>query len=408
MLGKLRVQFVLAATLALLMAFILVMVPVYFIVSNSFSAQIELILDMLLDNEGDMPGHRALPAAGGLIRITTEQQYETRYFSVKLRESGAVAEVNTREIMTVDQKAAADLAKELLRSGKASGRYQYGESIFLYKSRYENGERLYVFVDCTSRLWIIEQVMTSLITASLIILLVFSLTLGALSSKIVEPFIENSERQKRFITNASHELKTPLAIISANNEMVELENGGSKWTDSTMRQVKRLNSLISELVTLSKLDEKDEIVLSNVEASSIVKEQAEAFEQVVLQQGKSFEKDIAEDVVIKAESRSVQELCSILLDNSAKYCDDGGIVKVEFSSKGKGARLAVTNSYAAGANVDYRRFFDRFYREDESHNSKKGGFGIGLSIAQEIVRRLGAKIQVSYKSGEITFIILFR
>ena len=186
-------------------------------------------------------------------------------------------------------------------------------------------------------------------------------------------------------------------------------NGKRKWTESTMRQVQRLNALVSELVTLSKLDEKDEVVLSDVKASEIVVEQAENFSQVVIGQGKQFTKEIEPDIVIRAEKRSVQELTSILLDNAAKYCDDGGTVAISFSAKGsKGARLTVTNTYAAGAGVDYRRFFERFYREDESHNSKKGGFGIGLSIAQEICKRLGAKIQVNYKNGNITFAIQFK
>lgn len=174
-----------------------------------------------------------------------------------------------------------------------------------------------------------------------------------------------------------------------------------------MRQVKRLNSLVSELVTLSRLDEKDEIVLNDVNATEIVKEQADAFEEVLTTQGKKFERSIDDGVVVKAEQRSVQELCSILLDNAAKYCDDGGCVKIELNG-GKNAKICVSNDYAAGEGVDYMRFFDRFYREDESHNSKKSGFGIGLSIAQEIARRLGTKIQVSYKDKRISFFIVFK
>ena len=410
MLNRLRVQFVLAATLALLIALALVMVPVYFLVSSSFSDQIELILDVLIQNDGEMPGGGSPVGAGRIVRVMAEQQYETRFFSVKLDPQGEVLNVNTSYVFTVDDWAAADLAQKVAAGKRVDGRCDYNGGIYLYKLHRNEERTLCVFVDCTSRIWIIRQAMTYLISVGLVILLIFSLALGKFSRRIVEPFIENNERQKRFITNASHELKTPLAVISANTEMQEVENGKSKWTESTMRQVKRLNALVSELVTLSKLDEQDEIVLSDVDVTAAVRDQAESFEQVVKQQGKQWEQEIEDGVVIKADTRSVQELCSIFLDNAAKYCDDGGTVKLKLLGKGGGrsARLLVTNSYAAGEGVDYRRFFDRFYREDESHNSKKSGFGIGLSIAQEIARRLGAKLQVNYKAGEITFAVLFK
>ena len=409
MLNRLRVQFVCAATAALLLALVLVMAPVYLLISNAFSAQIETILDVLLENDGDMPQRQVTMDGGRFILIPQEQQYETRYFSVMLDAEGNPLMVNTKAVYSIDDPEALEIAQSIYPVGRRiSGRIAYDGGVYLYKVGKQAHGMLLVFADCTSRYWIIHQAMVYMLMVGLVILLVFSLTLVTLSKRIVEPFIENSERQKRFITNASHELKTPLSVISANTEMQEIETGKSKWTESTMRQVKRLNALVSELVTLTKLDEQDDPVLSDVDASAIAKEQADNFEQVILQQGKAFGAQIEEGVHIQAEARSVQELCSIFLDNAAKYCDDGGMVKIKLSARGKGATLSVSNSYAAGKGVDYHRFFDRFYREDESHNSKKSGFGIGLSIAQEIARRLGAKLQVGYHAGVITFTVLFR
>ncbi len=407
MLNKLRVQFVLGATLAVLIALMMVMVPVYFLVGSAFTAQMDAILDVLIQNDGDMPVNRVRIEGNRFIEITEEQQFETRFFSVKFDENGEAVNINTSYVFSIDEDEALQIAGQIRQRGRLSGSILYDGSRYLYKSALRFDETLIVFVDCTSRYWIIHQAMMYLIVVGLVILLIFSLIIGKLSTRIVQPFIENSEKQKRFITNASHELKTPLAVISANTEMQELEGGKTKWTEATMRQVKRLNALVSELVTLSRLDEKDEIKLSDVNATVIVKEQADSFEQVVTTQNKRFERSIADDVIVKAEERSVQELCSILLDNAAKYCDEGGCVKIELTG-GKNARLTVSNDYAAGEGVDYRRFFDRFYREDESHNSKKSGFGIGLSIAQEIARRLGTRIQVNYKNKIISFSISFR
>ncbi|MBR1471387.1 MAG: HAMP domain-containing histidine kinase [Lachnospiraceae bacterium] len=411
MLNRLRAQFVAAATLALLLALALVMVFGYYLATGTFEQQINTIIDVLLENDGVMPTTSFHFEPVGRLVITPEQQFETRFFSVTLGENGTVSAVNTLSVFSVDDKEAVTIAKNLTQQELSDGQIIYDNSVYFYKSKlHSDGSRLFVFVDCTSRVWIIRQVLYYLLLVGFIILLFFSLILIFLSKRVVNPFIRNSEKQKQFITNASHELKTPLAVISANTEMVEMLNGKDKWTESTMRQVKRLNSLVSELVTLSKLDEKDEVVLADVDVSQVVTEQADTFEQVILQQGKRFEREITEGLHIKAERRGVQELASILLDNAAKYCDDGGVVKLSCTAKaqGKGARLAVSNSYQNGAGVDYRRFFERFYKEDESHNSKKSGFGIGLSIAQEICNRLGARIQVSYKNGEITFTILFK
>ncbi len=407
MLNRLRVQFVLASTVAVLIALLLVMVPVYILVGRTFSAQIETILDVLIQNDGEMPINRVSIEDRPFIHISGELQFETRYFSVKLDEENKAVKINTSAVLSVDDDEALMIADIIRSKRRVSGSVIYDGSTYLYKSAQVLGGTIYVFADCTSRYWLIHQSMTYLFVVGLVILLIFSLIISKLSTRVVQPFIENSERQKRFITNAGHELKTPLAVISANTEMQEIEGGKTRWTEATMRQVKRLNSLVSELVTLSKLDEKDEIVLSDVNATAIVREQADSFEQVITTQGKSFERSIEDGIVIKAEQRSVQELCSILMDNAAKYCDEGGCVRVELSG-GRNPKLTVTNDYASGEGVDYRRFFDRFYREDESHNSKKSGFGIGLSIAQEIARHLGAKIQVSYKNRKISFCIIFK
>lgn len=410
MLNRLRAQFVAAATLALMIALSMITVVGYYMASQTFEAQINMIIDAVLRNGGEMPKASIEFEPTGRLTISPEQQFETRFFSAIVDKNGVMSRANTESVVSIDDHEAAEISSSLMRVSNANGQIIYDNCIFYYKSmEMPGGGRMYVFVDCTSRVWILRQVQHYLLVVSLVILLFFSLILIFLSKHVVNPFIRNSEKQKQFITNASHELKTPLAVISANTEMTEVLNGKSKWTESTMRQVQRLNALVSELVTLSKLDEKDEVVLTDVKASEIVEEQAENFSQVVIGQGKQFTKEIEPDIVIRAEKRSVQELTSILLDNAAKYCDDGGTVAISFSAKGsKGARLTVTNTYAAGAGVDYRRFFERFYREDESHNSKKSGFGIGLSIAQEICKRLGAKIQVNYKNGNITFAIQFK
>ena len=435
MLAKLRVKFVSLAALTLLICLTLVLSMVFFLTDNFFDAQVNTMLTVLLENGGEMPpdrvwaiGNKRMP--GGL---SEELQYETRYFSVITDKNGNITHVNTEHIFSIEEAEAEEIAYSIYE-GMAndadmsiaesirklftdtrweSGKFFHENNVYYYDSMEKgNGSRLYVFVDCTSRYLIVQQIYSYLLVVAGVILLVFCLLFIYFSKQLMDPFIENQERQKRFITNASHELKTPLTVISANTEMIEMTSGKTKWTESNIRQIKKLNELVSNLVVLSKLNEKDVQVFSSVDISGIVKDQAESFASVVEGAGKKYELNIEEGLTVKAVQNGVQEVTSILIDNASKYCDDGGrvLVKLEKGYMGKGARLYVQNTYRAGATVDYTRFFERFYREDESHNSKKSGFGIGLSIAEEMCAKMNANIQVSYdrKREEIMFTVTYK
>ena len=225
----------------------------------------------------------------------------------------------------------------------------------------------------------------------------------------IRPFVRNMENQKRFITNAGHELKTPIAIISANAEAIEMLNGQSQWTDSILKQVRRLSNLIQDLIMLSKMGERSQVdlVITDVNLSETVHAVADSFQQLAIDAEKTLTTAIADGIHVKGDSKCLYELVNILVDNAVKYCDDKGTIDVSLrrGRLGKGAVVAVTNTYADGANVDYSRFFERFYRGDTSHNSQKAGYGIGLSMAEELTKLMGGKINVSYKAQRITFTV---
>ena len=237
-------------------------------------------------------------------------------------------------------------------------------------------------------------------------MLLLILLLSIFSRRAVAPILKNMESQKQFITNASHELKTPLAVISANAEVLEMTNGSSEWTDSIKNQVTRMSELVSQLIVLSKLQEHDELVLTEVNFSEKAEDVCKSFKTVADAAGKGFEADISPDIKIVADERGSRELVSILVDNAVKYCDDGGTVKVNLHSRGRRAFLTVSNDYSDGEGVDYSRFFERFYREDQSHNSEKAGYGIGLSMAESLVEMFKGKISVNYKNKIITFTVI--
>ncbi len=175
----------------------------------------------------------------------------------------------------------------------------------------------------------------------------FVIIVSALSGIVIRPFIRNYEKQRRFITNAGHELKTPLAIISANTELQELMTGENEWTKSTNDQVARLTTLINSLVALSRLEEQPDIVLQDVDFSYITEDAAEDFKGPVVRDGKSFVMDITPDIHVKAEEKSLFELVTLLVDNANKYCDPEGTVTVRLRQIGrtrKRSRLEVSKN----------------------------------------------------------------
>lgn len=240
---------------------------------------------------------------------------------------------------------------------------------------------------------------------------IFWLVVVSLSRRAVEPSIKTLQTQKRFITNASHELKTPVSIISADAEVLEAVNGENEWTRSIINQSKRLNDLISALVSLTKAGENEKFHLADVDMTQLATKAAQDFAPVIQQAGKTLQTHIQDDVHAQAELRSITEVLNILLDNSAKYCDDGGMVDITLAPRQGirgGVALTVSNDYKDGAGQDYSRFFERFYRADESHNSGKQGFGIGLAMAQELVTRMNGTVDASWHDGRISFTVNLR
>lgn len=408
MFKKLQRKFLWGSTLVLLLVIVLVIGIIFWVTSNTVSRQSQLFISQILDNDGHLPEQGVFePREEAFLALNTESLNEIRFVSVAF--SGDQGMVISKFMAGISDDDAVRIASEALEKNADSGHLNTGRNRFLHYGRrtLEDGTTLVVIADSTSRYGLSRLIILYMAGLWLIILVLFILFMSHYSKKLVRPFVENDEKQKRFITNASHELKTPLAVISANNEMAEAISGKTKWTESTSRQVKRLQSLIENLVVLTRLDEMKEISLTDIDLSSVISETAEPFRSVIESTGRKFDCQIEQDIHIQGEKRTIQQIASILLDNAAKYCDEEGAVSVRLIRKSKGAQLNVANTYREGNNVDTSRFFERFYREDESHHSGKSGFGIGLSMAKEMMERLKGKLEVSYEGDTIIFSVIF-
>ena len=174
-----------------------------------------------------------------------------------------------------------------------------------------------------------------------------------------------------------------------------------------MHQVKRMSALVNNLIRLARMEESGKnLVINEIDLSELTEEMAEEFVAVAEKEGKHIIKNITEEIKIMSDKNFVRELLSILIDNAVKYCDDNGSIEIALQHSIKSVKIIVTNDYAEGNCVDCQRFFDRFYRADTSHNSAKGGYGIGLSMAQEIISLLKGKISADWKKGKISFLVI--
>ena len=337
-----------------------------------------------------------------------EYMFSIRYFSALINKSGAIDSANTENISAISDKEATQWIDKLSTRSKDAGRFCIADSYYQYKAtKQESGETLFVAVDCTDNVRSMHQVLVFSFRMGILCIMFFVIVVTLLSKRVVRPFARNIEDQKMFITNASHELKTPLAIISADTEMLETLKGGDEWTRSISGQVNRLNGLINDLISLAKADEKDEFQAEDVNFSDIVADAANQFKPVADQQNKKLTTDIRSDIHVLAEKNLLQELANILIDNATKYCDDSGEIKVSLTKKtgDKRAQFSVSNTYANSAKADTKRFFNRFYRGDVSHNSQKSGHGIGLSIAKNITEQFHGRIGAAAKNGVMTFTV---
>ena len=225
----------------------------------------------------------------------------------------------------------------------------------------------------------------SIIVSSIVILSVFIL-LVLISKKVIAPIQQSYQKQKQFITDASHELKTPLAIIRSNTDVLELENGDSKWTKNIQNQVDRLTSLVNSLVVFSRMEEKDTAEKVKFNLSESLHARIDDFEELASFQKKHIIADIDNNIYYRGEQQAIVQLMDILLENAIKYATKETNINVTLKKNKKYATMKISNQ----ANVkkgDLRKVFDRFYRLDESRNSTVKGYGIGLSMAKLIAEK---------------------
>ena len=324
---------------------------------------------------------------------------ETRYFSVLLDKDGDAILPDISHISAISERTAGRYAAQAFRSGKSSGFIQ--DYRYLIGEEDASGNRLVIFRDCGASLANFRNFRNISIFASLLCLTAVFILVFLASERIVRPVAESYEKQKRFITDAGHEIKTPLAIISADADVLEMDlEEGNEWLSDIRMQTKRLSELTQDLILLSKMEESTTVLeMTDLDLTSLSKAQAGSFDAVAIASGKTIKTNIEENVHIQGDKKSIESLLSIVLDNAVKYCPENGTIEFSVSRSKKDALIEVTNDTEETLSEETcKSMFERFYRADQSRNSGTGGHGIGLSIARAIAEKHKGRISAASPS----------
>ena len=322
---------------------------------------------------------------GDDLVITKNSSSTTDYngFSIaKVDDSGRIIKTYRDDTLIPNQDALQSKVIEALKEGKTSG--------FIGSYRFLKAEtnvgNLILFLNCQRELDSQHSFEKNSLLISIGVIASVFVLIVLVSKRVIAPIQETYIKQKQFITGASHELKTPLAIISSNADVLEMMNGDSKWTQNIHNQVDRLTSLVNSLVVFSRMEEKDTVERTRFDLTNALESRIEDFNELANFQKKNIVTDIDPDLYYFGEEASIVQLMDILLENAIKYAPEDSGISVSLKKNRKYAILKVSNK-AIVQKGDLSKVFERFYRLDESRNSAIKGYGIGLSMAQLIAEK---------------------
>ena len=356
------------------------------------------------DGRGDLPDGRPGRTPGGRRGpFGPETPYETRYFCLWFDAQGNLDSADLEHIAAITADGTGEYIARALSHGAGYGYY----SGYKFRVVQHGGDRyMAVFLDCYQELRAVRTVAAYSLLAAAACLAVVYLLVVLFSKRAIDPVVRSAQRQKQFITDASHELKTPITVIATSLKVLELEVGEHKWIEKSKAQTERLRDLVNSLVTLSRMDEEESpLKFEPFPVSEAVEETVESFLDFARSEGRELLSDVTPNLVYRGDEYAVRQLVSILLDNAIKYAPAGTTVSLSLKKGKKGVVIRSVNQCGPLSPDDLDRLFDRFYRTDQARSTAAGGFGVGLSIARGIAQgHRGSIWAVCPSEGVIEFV----
>lgn len=375
--------------------------------------QIDRTLHVVSEHEGSAGELRPLPdsVTPRPFMDAPKNDYDTimssNFFVVRFDRNGTILSTDVSRTSAITEEEAETLALRIYESGQDSGRT--GRFRYLLAASPTGRVCTLVFLDTSGenlsyiRVLLLSGAVGLVCWGLMLVLVIF------LSRRAIRPIVENMEKQKQFVTNAGHEIKTPLAIIQSNTEAMELYNGETKWSRNIKEQTVRLNGLMKNLLTLARMDEgagqgrAEEFSLSDLMAQAVW-----SFSQPVEVRRITLQVDLQPEIRLRADPTQMEQLLSILLDNAVKYTNQGGTIWISLRREDKRVRFSVQNTCETLPDAPPEKLFDRFYRSDAARTQKTGGYGIGLAVAQSIAAANRGTLRAEYLPPDrIRFTALF-
>ena len=393
MFDKLKLKLIAINMAMLITVFIAIFGSIFLITSNNISREIDENLYALIYGS-----KRPIPHTVNIV--------------VEIGSNGRIKAQfgNYESIMTNDNLQ--EVVSNILKSNKLSGKVKIADSNYSYLIGNGIFGTKIAFIETSQYDTVLFQLVKSLVGIGLISLIGLLFISIYLTNKSIIPIKEAFEKQKQFIADASHELKTPLAIIKTNTSLVlshpeDTIKNQTKWINYINSQADRMSELISEMLSLAKMDvAENKLTLVPINMSKIIESMILMFDAVIYENNINLETNISKDLHINGDKESLKKLFSIIMDNAIKYTDKNGSITVSlFSDKNK-VKMIIRNTGEGIAPEDLERVFERFYRVDKSRDRETGGYGLGLSIASSIVKEHKGKIYARSKVGSFTSFIV--
>ena len=406
MFKQLQKSFVKSAMLSFTAVLLAVLVAVNIVNYRQTVDQVDRLTTMLVNNDGTFPdapddkGPKEHPEHGMPkgMEFRKDDQMATRYAVVRVA-NDTVQSVDRTHLVSLDEEALKELGLRIAQGTATKG----WEGSLRYQVAKTDAGTMVVLVDANRETQQVSRLMMVTGAVFVLCLAVVYVLVRLASKRAIRPFVENVERQQQFIANASHEIKTPLAVLSANTDLLAMMGTEAKFVDSNKRQIKRLNSLVEQMLILSRYDEGEAAATKEeVDLVAVTKTIVEEILPVLNEKGLQVEFTGEAQTLVTTNKSAMTELIRILLDNAMKYTVGEPVITVE----AKRNQLAIGNETEPMTKEQVSQIFDRFYRVDSSRNRTTGGSGLGLSIAQKIAETNDVQLTAELTSEtQIRFVI---
>lgn len=396
MIRKLRKKFIRITVLAAALVLILLSLIVNIANFISVDASLTQMLKMIYENEGTIPPLPRYDKPDGTSNgpFSPETPYSTRYFVLRYSGQNELWQANLDNIAAITSDDTDKYLKIAIRHGEGFG-YTSG---FKYYVAYNDENRwMAIFLDSHREMRSVTMIALLSLAATAVCIFLVYIIVVLFSRRAIDPVVKSTQLQKQFITDASHELKTPITVINTSLKVLEMEVGKQKWIDKAKLQTEKLKDLVNSLVTLSRMDEEESpLRFHNFNISDSIRETAESFQEFAASHGHKLKLSVTPELNYYGDEYAIRQLASIMLDNAIKYSVSDTPIFFTLEKEKKYIALRTVNECKTVNTAELDKLFNRFYRSDEAR-AKNGGFGIGLSIARSIAEGHKGSIYAQYK-----------